>query len=245
MTCRVENGQTFKQDFNTENRLAVVSLMSGDCASGTALATWTFTYDGDGNRVKQVYDDGTGPLTSLYFMGGAYEVTVESGAVMKYYAIAGQTVAMDDGTGMQYLLTDHLGSVVSVLDDNGTVLSQQRYLPFGAVRTDVGAVTQTDFGYTFQRNLPDLGLMDYHARFYDSGLKRWTQPDSIVSNSLSPQALIDIPTCQTTLSTILIQLGIIFLMMIQQLCRIAVIYINPHISIVQAMPKLLSVYLWQ
>jgi len=167
MTCRLENGQTFKQDFNTENRLAVVSLMSGDCASGTVLATWTFTYDGDSNRAKQVYYDGTSTLTSLYFMGGAYEVSVESGAVRKYYAIAGQTVAMDDGSGMQYLLTDHLGSVVSVLDENGAVLSQQRYLPFGTVRTDVGTVTQTDFGYTFQRNLPALGLMDYHARFYD------------------------------------------------------------------------------
>jgi hypothetical protein len=53
-----------------------------------------------------------------------------------------------------------------VLDDQGAVLSETRYLPFGEVRTDVGTISQTDFSYTFQRNLPDTGLMDYKARFY-------------------------------------------------------------------------------
>ncbi len=88
----------------------------------------------------------------------------------------------------KYLLTDHLGSVVAITSANGSVLSQQRYLPFGQVRTDVGDITQTDFGYTGQRNLADMGLMDYHARMYDSLLGRWIQPDSIVPGA-SPQAL--------------------------------------------------------
>jgi len=79
-------------------------------------------------------------------------------------------------------------------DSTGTLLSQSRYLPFGQVRTDVGTITQTDFGYTGQRNLDaqgrsfTLGLLDYHARFYDPGLGRWTQPDSIVPDG-NPQSL--------------------------------------------------------
>jgi len=37
------------------------------------------------------------------------------------------------------------------LDASGNLLSEQRYLPFGGVRDDVGTITQTDFGYTSQR----------------------------------------------------------------------------------------------
>jgi len=79
-----------------------------------------------------------------------------------------------------YYLTDHLGSIVSALDSSGNLLSQQRYLPFGEVRLDVGTITETDFGYTSQRNLADLGLMDYRARFYSPALGRFLQPDTIV-----------------------------------------------------------------
>jgi len=96
---------------------------------------------------------------------------------------------------MQYLLTDHceapwkgLGSVVAITDASGNVLSQQRYLPFGQVRTDVGNITQTDFGYTGQRAL-DNGLMDYHARFYDVYITHFSQPDSIIPDQFNPQAL--------------------------------------------------------
>jgi RHS repeat-associated protein len=76
-----------------------------------------------------------------------------------------------------------------VLDDSGAVLSEQRYLPFGQVREDVGAITQTDFGYTFQRNLPDTGLMDYNARFYSQQNHRFSQPDTDVPEPGNPQAL--------------------------------------------------------
>jgi len=93
--------------------------------------------------------------------GGAYEVTGSS--VKKYYSIAGMTAAMHEGTGLQYLLTDHLGSVVAITSASGTLTSQQRYLPFGGARTDVGSITQTDFGYTGQRLLDSGmgGIMDY------------------------------------------------------------------------------------
>ena len=114
-------------------------------------------------------------------MGGAYEVT--DGAVKRYYSFAGMTVAMNDGAGLQYLLTDHLGSVVAITDASGTLTSQQRYLPFGQLRTDLSGprITQTDFGYTGQRDLGnEIGLYDYRARFYDSLLMRFISPDSIV-----------------------------------------------------------------
>ncbi len=52
----------------------------------------------------------------------------------------------------------------------------------------MGTVSETDFGYTGQRALGDLGLMDYHARMYDAALGRFIQPDSVVPDTVNPQA---------------------------------------------------------
>lgn len=81
---------------------------------------WDSAYDGDGTRTTQhltQYDQNGLPLTpvlTVYFMGGLYEEI--GGEATKYYGNAGISVAMNDSTGMNYLLTDHLGSVDVVTD---------------------------------------------------------------------------------------------------------------------------------
>jgi len=140
MTCREENDQTWKHTYNDENRLSVVEKIAGTCAApGAASETMTFTYDGDGRRVKQVYDNGSPPnVTTLYFAYGMYEIQDSGGAgekVVRYYGIAGQRVAMYDGTDLEYMLSDTQGSVVVTLSDTAAILSEQRYKPFGDVRT--------------------------------------------------------------------------------------------------------------
>jgi RHS repeat-associated protein len=189
MTCRVEGGITFKQDYNAENRISAIHKMNGNCSTGTVTESWLYGYDGDGVRVSTAHYTGvTQDSLTVYYMGGAYEVTGAS--VKKYYSMAGQTVMRDSDGSLKYLLTDHLGSTSAVTDQNGTLLSQQRYLPFGEARTDTTPpyITQTDFTYTGQRNLSGTGLMDYKARMYSPYLNQWTQPDTIVSNPYNPQA---------------------------------------------------------
>ncbi len=190
MTCRIEDGITYLQEYNTENRISSISkLASGDCTTpGAYLRKWDFVYDGDGVRISTLvtpYVSGQPqtPTITAYYFGGAYEVTGSD--VKKYYSFAGQTI-LRDSTGLQYLLTDHLGSVVAVTDDAGTLTSQQRYLPFGGVRTNLGSITQTDLGYTGQRQL-DMGLMDYKARFFSSALGRFIQPDTLIPDPTKPQ----------------------------------------------------------
>jgi RHS repeat-associated protein len=200
MTCRAEGGQVFVQTYNAENRMAGATLVSGTCDSwGDVLATWTFVYDGDGNRVKQVYTAGTSTLTTYYFGGGSYEVRDDGTTIttIKYYAFGGQTIAMaapdpeNPGTViLSYFLTDHLGSVVAITDASGVLLEQQRYLPFGQVRTLSGYETigLTDYGYTGQRNNSYIKLLDYRSRWYDPLLGRFIQPDSIIPQPANPQA---------------------------------------------------------
>jgi RHS repeat-associated protein len=132
-------------------------------------------------KVSQVNDYGVNSITTLYFIGSIYEVKDPglNQTITKYYAMAGMTVAMDDGSNLMYFLTDHLGSIVEVFDDTGGIFSEERYLPFGKVRTDIGPAAQTDFGYIFQRNLPEMGLMDYKARFYNPCIMEFQQPDTV------------------------------------------------------------------
>ncbi|HXF84638.1 MAG TPA: RHS repeat-associated core domain-containing protein [Anaerolineales bacterium] len=66
-------------------------------------------------------------------------------------------------------------------------MSEQRYLPLGQIRADPTPITQTDFGYTGQRALPDTGLMDYKARFYSPSLGRFLSADTIVPSYANPQ----------------------------------------------------------
>ena len=124
-----------------------------------------------------------------YFFGGALETS--NGSVKNYYSFAGQTIAMKDSAGLQYFLTDHLGSITATLSDTGTLISQQRYLPFGAVRSIPNSpILSTDFGYTGQRK-PDEGMggiMDYKARFYSPYINRFLQPDTIIPSADNPQS---------------------------------------------------------
>ena len=135
MTCRVEvvgaGTTTSVYDYNDENRLWKIREVSGTCASpGTKPsdnANWTFTYDGDGIRVKEDYFNGTTNVIALYFAGGAYEVTDPSGAntITRYYGIAGQRIAKYDGTDLEYVLTDQQGSTMAVLDDTSALIANR------------------------------------------------------------------------------------------------------------------------
>ncbi len=214
MTCRVEGGKTYIQNYNAENRLSGLSLVSGDCANnGVAQKTWAYIYDGDGTKVKQQYYELTVlKLTTYYFAGGSYELQTDgtTETTKQYYSIAGMTVVPLRGIfdralrrGM-VLLPDgppgfgHWGHRFNrVARIRGTVYPIANFAPpseasgVGELRdlgTNVNKVTQTDFGYTFQRNLPDTGLMDYKARAYDPTLGRFIQPDTIIPGAGNPQA---------------------------------------------------------
>ncbi len=98
--------------------------------------------------------------------------------VKKYYSVAGQRVAMRSNGVLYYLHTDHLGSTSLTTDESGSVIAEQKYLPYGEVGWMTGTLP-TDFGFTGQR-AEDFGLMDYRARFYSGRLGRFVSADSIV-----------------------------------------------------------------
>ncbi len=113
----------------------------------------------------------------------------------KYYQAYGRAVAMRDvppagGAGtLLWLLADHLGGTVGVMDANGTVVATQAYWPYGATRA--GGVAQTDKLYTGQQQEPGdaaLGLYHYKARLYSTTVGRFVSADSIVQQTRGKEA---------------------------------------------------------
>jgi RHS repeat-associated protein len=200
MTGRVVSGVTYTLTYNAENRLTQV-------VSGTLTAS--YTYDGDGNRVRSVITAGS-QVTETHYVGQHYEKTVGSGDT-KYYFIAGQLVAFERSSGYgvdwgrRFVFRDHLGSTNVIINgSSGLLLWRDRYLPFGDVRdtyrkdNNPSFSLQTQYRYTGQRLEQRLGVAEggldrglyfYGARWYDSSLGRFIQADTIVPQPGNPQSL--------------------------------------------------------
>jgi len=137
--------------------------------------TEQYVYNADDARVKKVRAG-----VSTYYLNGNWEED-STGAVRKYYTLAGQTVAMREVTGtgstISYLQSDHLGSVSLTTNNSGVAGTPQEFDPWGKVRS--GGITQTDRNFTGQY-LDDTGLLFYNARYYDPQIGRFLSADTIV-----------------------------------------------------------------
>ncbi len=83
-------------------------------------ASMTFSYDGEGRRVKKAVTPSGSPAVTTYYI----------------YNALGQLAAEQPGqppisTGTTWMFTDMLGSVRAIASDAGTVLECYDYLPFG------------------------------------------------------------------------------------------------------------------
>jgi RHS repeat-associated protein len=174
-TLRVSGGITYTQDWDPENRLAVVT----NTVSGVVTR---FTYDGDGNRVLHT----VGTATTLY-IGSQYEKDITSGTVTSYFYAGGQRIALRKGGTVSWLSGDHLGSTTLTANSAGTKIAEQLFSPFGTTRYSWGT-TPTSYQFTGQR-ADATGLMFYVARYYDPVVGRWTQADAVVPASGNPQGL--------------------------------------------------------
>ncbi len=110
------------------------------------------------------------------------------------YEIAGQGVAVrvkgdpnPENNGLFYLYKDHLGSVVSVTDEDGNLVSDiTRFYPYGTPRSG-GTGDVTDQGFTGHKHNDDLGLIYMNSRYYVPGIGRFASADTIVPDPTDPQ----------------------------------------------------------
>jgi len=129
-------------------------------------------------------------VTTVY-IGNLYEKNVTLGEETKYYYADGRRIAMrkvgGSNPGVYYLLGDHLGSTVGVVDSVGNNLRNSLFYSFGSGRLSPSS-PGTDKLFTGQQ-LDSTGLYLMGARWYDPALGRWISPDTVVPDTRNPQSL--------------------------------------------------------
>jgi RHS repeat-associated protein len=164
-----QSGGTFSHQYswNAEGQMAN--------ATTVGVSAETYTYDGDGHRVKKQ------TAGRLYWYGTSGEVLAETGAdgsnPTEYIFFAGRRIARRASSGnVSYYLSDMLGSSRVVADSNGNLLDDCDFLPYGS---EVCAASSSGNHYLFTGKERDAetGNEYFGGRYYESNLGRFVSVD--------------------------------------------------------------------
>jgi RHS repeat-associated protein len=144
--------------------------------AGSPVAT--YTYNGQGERVKKVGTD-----TTLYFYDQNGQVLAETDAqgntTQEYLTVEGMSLGMvSGGTVVTYIHTDHLGTPQLITDASQAVVWAADYTPFGSVNLTTETVTN-NLRFPGQYFDAETNLFYNHNRYYDPTLGRYITSDPI------------------------------------------------------------------
>jgi RHS repeat-associated protein len=200
---------------------AFVCPASGALPTG-ATTSLSFVYGPEHQRIKQVVSGGPQAGTTLYLNGPdsldlTYERTIKSNGVTEHKHFlnlpdgAGKSgtlaqVTLRTGTltsnpvGQQqaqetsYLHQDHIGSVMAVTNETGTVVERMAYDPWGNRRNTngvpdpndqlgnaAGSLYRIDRGFTLHEMLDEVGLIHMNGRVYEPALGKFMSADPMVT----------------------------------------------------------------
>ncbi|MEK6844055.1 MAG: RHS repeat-associated core domain-containing protein [Nanoarchaeota archaeon] len=175
-------------EYDSFNQLSSVRKKN---ATGELLAR--YSYDHEGNRIKQVeYNkDGAGNnLTTYYISDNFIQTRNTNGTIINetYYYANDKLVAKKDNSGTKtFYHSDHLGSTSLVTNQSGHIVEEEFYLPFGDVYSGAESNRFLHAGQEFS-NLVNLYLRG--IRYYEpSNLFRFIQPDNTIPDIYNPQDL--------------------------------------------------------
>ena len=140
----------------------------------------TFTYDGDGNRVKK---NGCGSIAYWRNFGGDTLDEASTGGTMlrEYVFFNGERIARRDVStnNVYYFFSNHLGSTSLVTDANGDMPAQMEsdYYPYGGEISITTGIQDQNYKFTGKERDSATGLDNFGARYYGGSLGRFMTPD--------------------------------------------------------------------
>jgi RHS repeat-associated protein len=169
-----ESGYDYLYDANGNMRVRMGSPITYDGENRpTWLASALLTYDADGRRIQK---DLIGAHT-VYF---GDDVEIGACQLTKSFPFGSFLVAQRGAGGTEWSVTDHVGSVLSLIAGSGEVVWTQRYRPYGEILTGEEQTSSSSRGFTGQRQ-DESGLVYLHARYYDPVIGRFVSPDPLTT----------------------------------------------------------------
>jgi RHS repeat-associated protein len=178
VSSRTQSGSTTSYYYDHENRLVHID----------AATDFWFRYDALGRRVEEK----EGTAVKLFWYDGVHIAEETNGATpnaaLQRLSLFGPQIdevlysgALDGSqnlTDHRWPLADHLGSVLVVVDNGGTVKTDFNYTTAYGETTRTGAESYP-YGFTGRRWIETAKVYDYRTRAYDPKLGRFLQRDSI------------------------------------------------------------------
>jgi RHS repeat-associated protein len=126
--------------------------------------------------------------TSSFINSELGMTSATTGTATTYYTrdAAGNLISERTPTGTYYYIPDGLGSTIGLADATGALANTYQYDPYGNTTSSSGTVTNP-WRYTGQYQDSTTGLYKIGERYYNPGLPRWSQEDSIVNFSTNGQ----------------------------------------------------------
>ncbi|NDQ55762.1 MAG: RHS repeat-associated core domain-containing protein [Acidipila sp.] len=157
----------------------------------TSTAGPTYTYDGDGKRVKK-------SSGKLYWYGMGTDTLDESDAsgniTDEYVFFGGKRIARRNVSSgnVYYYFADHLGTSRIVTNATGTILDDSDFYPFGGERVVLSSSGNT-YKFTSKERDAESGSDYFGARYYGSTMGRFMSPDWAAKAQPVPYAKLDNP----------------------------------------------------
>ena len=193
----IATGDVWTYGYSPENQLT--SAVETD-AQGDVEVAATYKYDVFGNRIEQdTWTPAAGLQVQKYMLDGwnpakpapvgneNFDVWADldaSGSLTTAY-VRGDTVDQLFGrvdvsggaSSTAWTLTDHLGSIRDVIDNNGNVLDSITYDAYGNITSETNPAERGRYAWSGRELDVETGLQYNRARYYDSSIGRWISQD--------------------------------------------------------------------
>lgn len=167
--------------------------------------TYTFTYNGDYDRVAMTATAGILNGHVRHYLGGQYEMETQPSAATNeylylggdYYSAPAVLVKSGNTNNLFFIMRDHLGSITRVVHSSGGYYLQNvSYDAWGRMRNPQTGTLYTlqnmptlflRRGYCGHEHIPGTGLINMNARLYDPLIGRFLSPDPYVQEAWNSQ----------------------------------------------------------